>query len=722
MTIPQGVMRVGVVVAMWSAWPLGAQPQGRGQNQERRQNQEARQKLISYLDGIAGSQLAARKQAIAQIQTRADAERRKAMVREKILRLIGGLPESHGPVAVKQFGTISGDGFRVEKIAYESLPGFWVTADVYVPAASTGPFPVVVLAPGHGAAGKLEHWSWGVNLARNGIASLAYDPFGQGERLQYFDPDLKASKIGGPTGEHGEANVPLLLIGDELARYWVNDAMRGVDYLTSRKDIDAAHIGAFGCSGGGTATAYFAALDERVTVAASACYVTSFKELLSIQGPQDAEQSIPQFIQQGLDFADWVELAAPRPIAIVSTTNDMFPFEGARQTYEEAKRIYQLYGAEDRLQWITGPGGHCNLMPIAAKILGFLAQHLKNSTAEVKFEQVPLEHREDLICTPTGQVSTSIGGETVYSLNRKRAAPLLAPERVLGSKADLESLQSRLRQDIRTLTAVAVQPGGTPPTVDVRATEQRSGYRIETISLHSDAGMELSGLVAIPEGGGAKPAVLMMDSQPKERLAAAGGDLDRLAKEGRIVMVLEPRPTPPGTESIKSPFLGVFNLLSLRAFLVGKTIVGMRMDDTIRAVDWLCARQDVDRSAITAYGNGPLGMVLLHAAALDTRLGRVVVENTLTTYRMIIDQPVHRNVSEVVIPGILRKYDTGDLLLAVYPRPVTIINPQDAVGAAVSEEEFRKDLAYVFQSDQKLGQAQRIRLMSRGMRDPLPIN
>ncbi len=108
---------------------------------------------------------------------------------------------------------------------------------------------------------------------------MAYDPLGQGERLQYYDPEWKASKVGNPTGEHGEANVPPLLIGDDLARYMVNDAMRGVDYLSGRKDVDAGRIGAFGCSGGGTQTAYLAALDERIKVAASAGYITSFEEV-----------------------------------------------------------------------------------------------------------------------------------------------------------------------------------------------------------------------------------------------------------------------------------------------------------------------------------------------------------------------------------------------------------------------------------------------------------
>src|SRR5262249_42208705 len=124
-------------------------------------NNDARNQLYRYIDGIARTRLEARKQLVAQIRTPANVEHRKKEVREKILRLIGGLPERRGPVAVKEFGKLSADGFRVEKIVYESLPGFWVTADLYVPGSGDGPFPAVVVAPGHGAAGKTENWSWG---------------------------------------------------------------------------------------------------------------------------------------------------------------------------------------------------------------------------------------------------------------------------------------------------------------------------------------------------------------------------------------------------------------------------------------------------------------------------------------------------------------------------------------------------------------------------------
>ena len=386
---------------------------------------------------------------------------------------------------VKQLGSLTGDGFRVEKIAYESLPGLYVTADVYIPASGAGPFPAVILTPGHEPTGKSGQYNWGAKLARAGILSLAIDPMGQGERLQHFDAELGESKVGQGTGEHGMAAFSTLLIGDHVARYFINDGMRGVDYLSARKDVDASHIGAFGCSGGGTATAYLAAMDARIKVAATACYITSMHELVPTTGNQEAEQSIPQFLADGFDFGDWIEMAAPIPYAIVSTEDDMFPFAGARQTYEEAKRIYALYHANDRIEWIHGPGRHANLGPIGQQIVAFLVRNLKAGSPEPAYGQFKPEHRDDLLVTPTGQLSTSLGGETVESINRKRAQDLLAPKRAASVA------------DIRAITNSVAQPGA-PPAVTVSKTETRDGYRLETIAMEPEPGVTVAGLVGLP--------------------------------------------------------------------------------------------------------------------------------------------------------------------------------------------------------------------------------
>jgi len=143
-----------------------------------------------------------------------------------------------------------------------------------------------------------------------------------------------------------------------VARYRIWDGIRGIDYLVSRKDVDPTRIGCTGCSGGGTLTTYISALDERVKVAAPSCYMNSWQALLAGPGPQDAEQSFPNFLSEGLNIADYTELFAPKPWLSLSTIDDFFPLEGARQAYQESKRIYEIYGAGAKLEWFVGPGGH----------------------------------------------------------------------------------------------------------------------------------------------------------------------------------------------------------------------------------------------------------------------------------------------------------------------------------------------------------------------------
>ena len=308
-----------------------------------------RRQVTEYLDHIAAEQTAARRSAVAAITTRAQAEARQAAVRKKILALIGGLPEKT-PLHAKVVGVTQAEGFRIEKVIYDSQPGFPVTALLYLPDAKpgkkAGKLPAIVVAPGHTPTGKMSDFNFASTFARNGFAVLSYDPIGQGERLQYPDPAKPGSSLATrPTGEHGEAGLQPALIGDAVARYFAWDGMRAVDYLESRPEIDSNRIGAFGCSGGGAMTALLGALDSRIKATGTACYITSFDTLLPAIGAQDAEQSTPNFIASGLDFPDWVELAAPRPYAIIATTEDMFPFAGAQKTEAEARRFYGFFNA-----------------------------------------------------------------------------------------------------------------------------------------------------------------------------------------------------------------------------------------------------------------------------------------------------------------------------------------------------------------------------------------
>src|SRR5262249_385465 len=149
-----------------------------------------REQLTRYLNSIAFKQLDARARAVAAIRTRADAEKRKSLVREKMLALIGGLPEYRGPLNVRQFGAVDRGEYRIEKIVYDSLPNFHVTANVYVPSRGAKPFPAILMPVGHGRDGKGGSQQVAIGLALKGFIALAFDPIGQGERLQYYDAEL----------------------------------------------------------------------------------------------------------------------------------------------------------------------------------------------------------------------------------------------------------------------------------------------------------------------------------------------------------------------------------------------------------------------------------------------------------------------------------------------------------------------------------------------------
>jgi hypothetical protein len=665
--------------------------------------QTGRTHLTHSLDNIATGLTASRAASVASIRNRSEAEGRQIMVRKQILSLIGSFPE-RTPLNARVLGSTQADGFRIEKVLFDSQPNFPVTALLYLPDGqpASSKHPAILMSPGHSPAGKAGDYGAAALFARNGFIVLSYDPIGQGERLEYPDPEKPGASLAtGPTGEHGEASLQPMLIGDTFARYELWDAMRGIDYLAQLPEVDAERIGAYGCSGGGTITAMVGALDTRVAAIGVACYITSFDALLPALGPQDGEQSTPHFISSGLDFPDWIELAAPRPYAVIATYSDMFPFAGARASVIEARRFYSFFDPANAgtrsgrakpstpptpsrptlncdttnnipptaaLQFITGPGGHGALAPIMNDILSFFIRNLEpgaNSTHPILSlpsaggasgpNSAPAGVPKDAFqVTPTGQVLTSYpNSETVFTLNKKRAARF-----VPASRSGMTV--GRLAESIRKVTGAEAVPRMSKPSAELLAAKTGS------FVFPSSPEIDLQGELSIPPGEDRHPAVLLLvpDSIRGDNPIARANlaQFNSLGAAGNVVLAITPRPSPPGTDDMKSPILGPFYLLSLRADLVGRTLIGMRVDDIIHATDYLAARADVDSSMITAIASGHMGLVLLHAAVLDSRLKHITVDHVLTSYRSLLNAPLPTGAPEDIIPKVLLRYDIPDLV------------------------------------------------------------
>ena len=642
--------------------------------------------LYQYLDHIADQDLAARQSRIAQIKTHAEAEARQHEVRKKILALLGSLP-ARTPLNAHITGVTQADGFRIEKVIFDSQPNFRITALLYLPDAKPGApptrLPAIVVAPGHTASGKASDYIFSSTFARNGFAVLDYDPISQGERLQYPDPAHPGhSLVGQPTGEHGEAGLQPTLIGDAVARYFLWDGMRAVDYLQSLPEIDPNRIGAFGCSGGGAMTALLGALDPRIKATGTACYTTSFATLLPALGPQDAEQSIPNFIASGLDFPDWVELAAPRPYAIIATTEDMFPFAGAEATEAEARRFYSLFGASSDLEFLTGPGHHGNLGPILPRIVTFFLRHLQPDNPQAAANPILPPPRqpgaspfalpagittEAFQVTATGQVATSYPNvATVQALNLKRYEALARPKPLT---------EHELQQAIREVTHATVRPGDTAPVntpeAPLASPPEGATHVLHRFTLATAPGIEIQAEFYRPADGKHPVLLVLKDSLDPALEPSRAEEIRKfraLADSGTAVLVIAPRPSPPGTEETKSPLLGPFYLTELRAELVGKTLLGLRVDDVIAAVNFMQGSTTADPDQITAEASGHLGLVLLHAAVLDPRLKHITIDHTLESYKSLLEAPKPIDAPQDILPGVVKHYDIPDLVRALGPR------------------------------------------------------
>ena len=171
----------------------------------------------------------------------------------------------------------------IEKVIFESLPGFFVTANLYRPN-QPGRYPAVLLQSGHTQEGKPEPQRLAANLALKGFVALAFDPVGQGEREQTYDRQVDGPLAGWSVNEHIQAGAQSILIGESVARYFIWDAKRALDYLVSRPEVDAARR----CRGllgrRGALTTFIGALDPRVKAVAPACYINSYRLLFA--GPE----------------------------------------------------------------------------------------------------------------------------------------------------------------------------------------------------------------------------------------------------------------------------------------------------------------------------------------------------------------------------------------------------------------------------------------------------
>jgi len=631
--------------------------------------------MSHYLSRLAGQNFEDWKSRYEQRKTPEQIAEYQKCLREKFIEAIGGLPE-RTPLNPQVTGIISRDGYRIEKIIFESQQKHHVSALLFLPDAGKykPPYPGVLVPCGHSDNGKAyeSYQTMGALLALNGMAGLVFDPVDQGERSQM----LSQLPILAGTRAHTMLGVGSILLGRNTARFEIWDGMRAIDYLQSRPEVDPKRIGCTGNSGGGTQTSYLMSLDERIVAAAPSCYITGFERLLDTIGPQDAEQNIYGQLAFGMDHADYLMMQAPMPILICAATGDFFDITGVWNSFRYAKRLYTRMEFAERIDLLENDAGHNYNRLQRQGVVRWMSRWLLDKDVPIIEPEVKLLSDEEVQCAPGGQVMNLDGARSTYDLNRDLEKDLAGRRKKLWAAGN----QAELLDEVRRIAGIRKLAELPEPKVTRSETVERDGYQVKKIFLTPEDGIYLPALMFVPGTDAGQAAVLYIHEQGKAANAAPGGPIEAMVKAGKSVLAVDVRGTGETQQSKQGQLSGatgsdwkdVFT-----AYLLGRSYVGMRAEDVL-----VCARflQQEQAGPVELIAAGNVTIPALHAAALEPELfGSVRLTGMLSSWSNVIESGRSYNQQVNAVQGALATYDLPDLA-ATLGKKLIVKEPANALG------------------------------------------
>ncbi len=369
--------------------------------------------LPDYITRLANEARIRRDGALSKLSSPGAIQQRQAWVRLTFQNLIGGLP-SRTDLNLQLAGSFDRRGYKVQRLRYESRPKFFVTADLYMPEGG-GPFPGVLFQMGHAADGKAygPYQRACQSLARLGFAVLAFDPIGQGERVNYAREGANATRLPSVDDEHSVPGKQLLLVGETCSQLQLWDAIRSLDVLADHERVDKTRLASVGQSGGATVSMMLAAVDPRLTtVAVMSGNTENFAcpGFLSPGSVDDAEQNFVGSGPVGFDRFDLLYPFAPKPLLISVSEKDFLGtyspnyLANSRLEVRRLKEIYSILGVPDNLKLSSTPLPHGLSYDSRLELYNWLQKHLHGTEEPVASEPARRAgRREDALGNSFGQ-------------------------------------------------------------------------------------------------------------------------------------------------------------------------------------------------------------------------------------------------------------------------------------------------------------------------------
>lgn len=627
---------------------------------------------------------------------------RSIEVRKHLLHSLGLDPlPARSPLNARITGRKEYDDYILENIVFESRPFFYVTANLYIPKGFSLPAPGVLFAMGHAVelSKASEYQRLSLLLVKNGYVVLAWDPIGQGERMI-------------PGNEHW-LGFRGFMVNQCLNGFMVWDAMRALDYLLTRSEVDSARIGCTGYSGGGTQTLYLSALDPRISAAVPGRFMNSYEAFITA-GVHCVDNHVPGVIQYARE-SDIAALVAPRAFVSVAGTYDwIFPIWGTRNSHAKLDKLYALLGIPDQVMLSEYEGGHGYIPPDNVspeiryapeyKVLLAMNKYLYHDANRKIAGSLDLkltdQRANELYCLKDGQFPQ--GAKTYGNFLEEKTESLPPVQHLSGRKQDWERQRSELVTQVEEVLGCI--PKSVPFTIHSFGTIKKEGYQIEKVVYVSEPGIYIPCLVFLPDNrSGRTPAVVYITDKGKQEAVDNSGIL-RLINRGYVVFAPDLRGYGETTniaegQSLSYPSTTNY-VVSINSVLLGCHITGMRVYDILQGISYLINRHqgEIDPERIICWGNGIAALECLFAASLNPSIKSVVLEGMPLSYKTLLKYPSgwSREDSQkyltmdpglfsvsVYLPNVLLSFDTPQLAALLAPRPVLLANLVDVTNQPV---------------------------------------
>lgn len=587
-------------------------------------------------------------------------------LKKEIIKKAGVIIDHNLPLNIKETAAIKMNGYTVKNIAFQTRPGIYATANLYVPDGK-GPFPAVINMLGHWTKGKIDPsgpQAVGHSLALNGYVCLTIDPWGAGERstnhgvFEYHGSNLGAS---------------IMNIGESLMGIQISDNMRGVDLLCSLPNVDSKNIGATGASGGGNQTMWFAAMDERVKAAVPVVSVGTFESYIM------RSNCICELLIDGFTFTEEAGvLALANAIMPCNHKKDsnptFFPSEMLR-SYNNAKMIFDMKGESDHISYKLFDLTHGYMAEDREAMLGWFDYHLKGigkgePKKEISFELLP---EEKLMVFPNGQRDANVLSTDEYC--RRKGSELRTA--YLNSKA-INTDQKR--QDLINILRINEK-------LNLKKVHQYSSIGSwDRFALETSDDM-LIPILHVAPANKAMGYVILCSPAGKNSISLAV--IDELKKKGSGVVIVDLSGTGEVTStlSLSNDKTGKLHTLSRAELWLGKTVLGQWVKELNLVTQFL--NSNFKATKVSIEGSKEAGLAGLFLSATEGNIDNVVLRDAPVSYLFDNRESVDYFGMGIHLPGFLNWGDVS-LASALSGKNVTFINPVTMSGQIINENKLKE--------------------------------